>query len=270
MNGLSPSQGALHPLFPLPLARAGENETLGNGSTIGSLVRDTGGQQEIDRNAKRACDLLMECYGANALASFEVGEITLGDPDGCRQLNLGHLAPFAQDSYDVLTSGKPIDMNLGKRDLMACGQCGARSAHDPGNTGILAGSQCREPLVIALSQNGEFLPASDLNELNLRHDGLSSVYLTAVSDGGDHNSIPLDIVDDPPITNPQSHPLTPLEALPRKRHKLRIEASPHIAGETEPLPGSGSRENDLHNVNIAKSDGYRNQIITHCNIKTCP
>ena len=93
-------------LSPWPLhcqpARA-----LGDAAYINLTLRCR--QQEIDRNAERLSDLLMERHWAFALSSFEVGQIALSNVDCGSKLGLRHCAPFAQHAGRISACRQPID-----------------------------------------------------------------------------------------------------------------------------------------------------------------
>src|SRR5262245_24754043 len=70
-------------------------------SRIGFFLRDRDRQQEINRDAQRTGKLLMKDDGPLALSGFEVGQISLTNSDGYRELCLRHIPPFAQHSNRI-------------------------------------------------------------------------------------------------------------------------------------------------------------------------
>jgi hypothetical protein len=81
---------------------------------------------------------------------------------------------------------------------------------------------------------------------------LSIVNLAAVPDGSNDDRVTLDVENDAPVTDPQSHSRPPLETLYvtlprlRERRKLGIKPLSHVAREMEPLAGGRGRKHNLH------------------------
>ena len=84
MSGLPLPSGSPHILLSLlPLGKA---------PRFGRLVRYRNRQQEIDWNAERARELLMQRNRAFALSGFEVRQVALGDANESHQFGLCHVA----------------------------------------------------------------------------------------------------------------------------------------------------------------------------------
>jgi hypothetical protein len=207
MNALSPSATPYDALGCLSVST--DLSTLGNSRRISLLVRHRDRQEEIDRYAERASNLLMQGNGAFALSCFEVRQVALGDTNAYHQLGLRPLAPLTQDPDGIFAGRQSIDNRLGQHDLAAGCKRLARAPHDPGSARILTGCQRNKSLVIALRKNGKFLPARELNELNFGHDGLSIVNLAAMPDGGNDDGVALDVKDDAPVAGTQPRTIRP-------------------------------------------------------------
>jgi len=264
---LSPSASPSH-VFDDPSA-------LSEPGGIGLLLRHRNRQQQMDRRAERAGDLLVQCNGSFALSRFEFRQVALGDASGRRQLGLRHIAPFAQDADGILSGRQPVDHSLGQHDLVARRQRRTRPPHDSGRAFVLANAR-RESLVLTLWKDGQLLAAHGLDELNFGHDGLSIINFAAMSDGSDDDGIALDVEHDAPIADAQPCPATPFEPLyvaltgPREGRELDIDPSAHVGGKLEPLPGRRGAEGDLHAGNIAKCNIAVKIDIANCNIGRRP
>src|SRR6266545_3577453 len=262
-GALSPSSSPFHAFHCLP--------PLGETCRIGLLLRHGDRQQKIDGHAKRPTDLLMQRNRTFALSRLKIRKIALGDANSPNQPGLRHSAPFAQDTDGILSGRQPVDNSLGHHDLAAGRDLVARIAHDAGGADILIGDQLGKPLIFALRKDCELLAARSLDELNLCHDHLLIIDLSAMTDGDDDDRAALDIEDDAPIADAQPGAGAPFESLyiialtsSCESQELGIEPPAHIGGEIEPpTRGSGSKD-DLHGWYIADRDIYVKLDIAHC------
>lgn len=256
------------PLPCLPLLH--DLAPLGKACRINLLVRNRNRQQEIDRHAERAGELLMQRDGTFALSSFEVRQVALRNADSNNQLCLFHLAPFAQNSDRICSSRQAINDDFGQNDLGTGGDGGACVTHDPGRADILADSQSGKPIVFALRQNGEFLATRGLDELHFGHDALSIINFAAMPDGGNNDGFALDIKYDAPVDNTQPRSGSALEPLHvamcglGEYRKFGLNSPAHIGGKTEPLARSRAGERDLHPSDIAEHDSFVKGFIALC------
>jgi len=268
MSALSSTVRSYPVLGRLPIFD--ELSTPGEALTVGLLFRHCDRQQEIDWNAKRAGDLLMQGDGTFAFTRLQVRQIALRDADPDDEFDLSHLTPLPQHTDGIISRRQPIDHHLGQNDLLTAGYCSARATDDSRSTGILAGRQRNESIVFALRKNGEFFAFGGFDELNLVHDGLSTVNLSSMPDCRDDDRPVLDIKHDSPIADPQARSIAPLEALhvalpgPRQGLKLGIEPSADIGGQIEPLTRSRRGEGDFHAKCIAYRNSSVNMFIANC------
>ena len=227
---------------------------------VGFFFRYGDRQQEIDRHTECASEPLMKDDGPLALPGFQIGQISLSNFNGCRQLCLCHIPPFAKHSDRVIASPKAIDNSLRQQHFMPSLHRRTRLAHQAGGTDVLVGRQCRKALVFRLGQNGEFFSAAGFDELNLSHENLSVVNLAAMPNSDHDKGVSLDVEDDAPVADakPRSVPaLQPLHiSLPclREGREPCLEPSSHIDRETKPLSRGRRCPNDLHRAGIAYSD----------------
>lgn len=243
---------------------------LGKSRRIGLLPRHRDRQQEVDRDAKCASELLVKNDSSLALLRFEVRQISLSNSDGHRQHCLRHIAPFAQHSDRIFAGRKAINNGLRQQNFTSSRHRRARLAHQAGGTDVFVGRPCRKALVFTLWQNRELLAASRLDELNLGHIVLSFIDFTAMSCGNDHKRVALDVEDNAPVADTQPRAIPAFEPfhvpLPRlrERHELCFEPSSHIGGELEPLTRGRRGPNDLHRRDIAYCDTLVKNNIAYC------
>lgn len=221
------------------------------------LIRYRNWQQELDWNAKRTSELLMQSNRALALSRFKIGQVALGDTDLDSELNLCFSAPRAQRLHGIFACNQPIDHGLGHDNFLASGYCRTRVAHDSGRASIFPARQGGEPLVFVLRQNSELLAAGRLDELHFGHDDSSIVDLTTMPDGGDNRRVILDIENHPPVADAEPRSRTSLKSFHiaasgrSENLQLSLDPLPHIRRQTKPLPGGRACEGDLHKVLIA-------------------
>jgi len=232
-------------------------------------------QQEINRNAERLSDLLMQHHWAFALSSFEVGQIALSNVDCGSKLGLRHGAPFAQRTNRALVSRQQIDNSLWDHDLATRRDVVARIVHEASGADILVGDELGEPLVFASWKDGELLAARGLDKLNLGHDSLSVVDLASMTNRNNDDRIGFGVEYDPPITYAQPGARTPLESfdvtLPGSCICLELGVEPmaHISGEIEPLTRRSGCQHDLHGADIADRDILVKNCIAYCDSRGC-
>ena len=131
--------------------------TLGNSRRTSLLVRHRERQEEIDRHAERASNLLMQRNGTFALSCFEVRQVALGDTDAYYQLGLRLIAPLPQDADRIFAGRQPIDNGLGQHDLAAGRNRLARAPHDRAVPASCTGCQRNE---VARNRTSEELQSS--------------------------------------------------------------------------------------------------------------
>ena len=227
-------------------------------------------QQEINWNAERLSDLLMQHHWAFALSSFEVGQIALSNVDCGSKLGLRHGSPFAQHPNRALVSRQQIDNSLWNHDLTTRRNLVACVVHEASGADILVDDELGEPLVFASWKDGELLAARGLDELNLGHGSLSVIDFASMTYCDDDNPIGFGIEDNSPITYSQPGAGTPFESLDvtltslREGLKLGVEPPAHIGGEIEPLSCRSSGKHDLHGIHIADRDTYIKLNIAYC------
>ena len=223
-------------------------------------VRHRNGQQEINRHAERLRDFLMQRHRPFALTRLQLGEIALSYSDRRDQLDLRRAAPLAQDANRILSGREPVDDRLGQHDL-APGRDGVTCLlHKPCGANLLVGSLLCEPLILALRKNCEFHSVRNLDELDLRHDGLLIVNFASMPHRDNNDRITLLVKDDAPVSNSQPRAGTSFETFDvaltcsREGHKFGIESPTHIGREIEPLACCCGRKRNLHRAYIAKSN----------------
>lgn len=145
----------------------------------------------------------MESEWPFLFAFLEIGQITLGNPDGGCELALNHSSPLTKDAKWVLAGCEPIDDLFGNQHLLATVEPFARLAHKPARPRIFFpfGCECDKPLIFAPRQHSQVLTAAALDELNFGHLALSIINIAATADGGDDDTVALLKKDYSPIAH---------------------------------------------------------------------
>ena len=229
-------------------------------------------QQKIDRHTEGARELLMKNDRPLALFRFEVRQIPLRNADTMRQFCLRHIAPFAQHADRILACRQTINNRLWQQNFAASRHSRSRLTNQAGGANVLVRRQSRKALILGLGQNGEFLAAGGLDELDLIHEDLSVINLSAVSNGNDDQRVSFDIENNAPVADAQSCAIPTLQplyvALPclRERRELCLKPSSHVDGETKPLSRGRRCPDDVHHQDIANRNIIVNQNIAYCDI----